>query len=95
MAEGRDGRIFPSRLRTTRVLNRAKGEHFEALSGLILFVCWKQSRRFGRERLWLGWSWLLDRSCDSLGDLCTMFRRPCLTWEEKKEEKNRMGMMTC
>lgn len=34
MAEGRDGRIFPSRLRTTGVLNRAKGEHFEALSGL-------------------------------------------------------------
>ncbi|NWR99295.1 CORA1 protein, partial [Motacilla alba] len=49
-AEGRDGRIFPSCLRTTGVLNRGKGELSEALSGLILFDCWKQKQGLGRER---------------------------------------------
>uniref|UniRef100_A0A8C5J8V8 Thrombospondin-like N-terminal domain-containing protein n=1 Tax=Junco hyemalis TaxID=40217 RepID=A0A8C5J8V8_JUNHY len=55
VAEGRDGRVFPSCLRTTGVLNRGKGELSETLSGLILFDCWKQNQGLGRERLWLGW----------------------------------------
>ncbi|NXQ76941.1 CORA1 protein, partial [Quiscalus mexicanus] len=66
-AEGRDGRIFPSCLRTTGVLNRGKGELSEALSGLILFDCWKQNQGLGRERLWLGWSWLPHSAQQLLG----------------------------